>query len=120
MNFCKYLRDRVLRENVGAQNLVDFGDRIRHFKQFFKNGQKEIETDSDPDLSLDGVAGIAEEMFNAEVLFDPFEESFDSPTVFINQRDGFCWKIKIIGKKNEKAVLLFVKDSDAPKAVWEV
>lgn len=48
----------------------------------------EIDANGDPDLRLDGVEGVAEEMLDRQVLPDPFEEGLDLPALAINFGDG--------------------------------
>ena len=48
----------------------------------------EINADGDPDLRLDRVERVAEEMFDRQVLLDPLEEGLDLPTLAIDFCDG--------------------------------
>ena len=52
------------------------------------DGDQDIDADGDPDLSLHGVLGGAVEGFDAQVLFDPFEEQLDLPALLVDLRDG--------------------------------
>ena len=55
---------------------------------FADDGNQDINADGNPDLGLDCVFGVAIETFDVEVLFDPFEEEFDSPAGTIELSDG--------------------------------
>jgi hypothetical protein len=37
-----------------------------------------------------GVLSIAQKRFYLEVLFDPFEEQFNLPSLLVNIGNGFC------------------------------
>ena len=44
---------------------------------FFDNSYEHINGHGDPDLGLDAAVRSAEKVFDAQMLFDPFEEEFD-------------------------------------------
>ena len=46
---------------------------------FVDDGDHHIGGNRDPDLRFDGVRTGAVEVFDSQVLFDPFEEEFDAP-----------------------------------------
>ena len=54
----------------------------------FDDGHEHIDGDGDPDLSLHGILGSAEEGLDAKVLLDPFEEQLDPPAMTVEFRDG--------------------------------
>lgn len=72
---------------------------------FTDDGNQDINADGNPDLSLDRVFGVAIEAFDVEVLLDPFEEEFDSPSGTIELRDGECGQFKVIGEEDEFALV---------------
>ena len=47
-----------------------------------------LDTDRGPDLGFDGILRGAVEGFDAQVLFDPFEEQFDLPAAVRSQTLG--------------------------------
>lgn len=57
----------------------------REVETFFDDGDEHVDGDGDPDLGFDGILGIAEEAFDAEVLFDPPEEQFDLPAALVER-----------------------------------
>ena len=63
---------------------------------FIDNGDQEIDTDGGPDLGFHGVFGGTEEGFDAQVLFDPFEEQLvkvvvsDMPCSLIGYRFDYA------------------------------
>jgi hypothetical protein len=50
-----------------------------------------------PDLRLDSIFRGAEERLDPQVLFDPFEEEFDLPAVFIKLGNCHGRQCEIIG-----------------------
>jgi hypothetical protein len=55
--------------------------------RFFDDGHEHVDGYSDPDLSFDRVFGDAEESFDTQMLFDPFEEQFNSPAQTVELND---------------------------------
>jgi len=79
---------------------------LRQIEFLFDNSDDDIDGDGDPDLCLYGVRAIAPEGLDLEVLFDPLEEQFYLPSVFIELCD-FQWrKIEVVGQKDKRAILL--------------
>lgn len=66
-----------------------------------ETGYHEVNADGDPDLSARGVLAGAEEGFDSEVLFDPFEEEFDLPAAFVNGGNSEGWEVKVVGQEDE-------------------
>ncbi len=68
-------------------------------------------------MSFDRIVGRAVERFDAEVLFDPFEEQLylpATPIKFGNREGGEC---KIVGQKDEGLVACRIVILDAPQVV---
>ena len=55
----------------------------------------------DPDLGLHRVFAGAEEGFDAQVLFDPFEEQLDLPTTAIELGDGEGRQAEVVGEEHQ-------------------
>ena len=53
-----------------------------------------------PDLCLDGIERIAEEVLDRQVLLEPFEERFDLPAVFVEGGDRQRRPVEQVGEKN--------------------
>ena len=79
----------------------------------FDNGYEDVNRDGNPDLSLQGIHRSAVELFDAQVLFDPFEEQLDLPTAAIQLRDGQWWQGEVVGQKDESALLLRIEVTNA-------
>jgi hypothetical protein len=72
-----------------------WGDAGR-FNRFLAMTDDQIDADGDSDLRLDGVEGVAEEMFDRQILLDPLEEGLNLPTLAINFYDRESWQIEAI------------------------
>ena len=77
-----------------------------------ETGHHQVNADCDPDLSSCGVLGCPEKCFDAQVLFDPFEEQFDLPAAFVNGSDGLYWQIEVICQEDQALSSLSIKEAD--------
>lgn len=79
----------------------------------FHNGNRDVGRNRDPYLRLDGVFCVAIKRFDSKMLFDPFEEQLDLPSLFVEgaNRDGR--QSKIVGEKHESLVGLCIDERDA-------
>ena len=84
---------------------------------FFHDGDKNICGDGNPYLGFDGVFAGPQKRFDAQMLFDPFEEQFDLPALFVKRGDQFRFECKIVGQKDE-AFAVVVFDDNAPQRAW--
>lgn len=71
-----------------AENLQKFAHGSLTAELLAHDGNEHINADGNPDLGLHRVFGVAIETFDVEVLFDPFEEEFDTPAGTIELSDG--------------------------------
>ena len=65
---------RDLFKRVNAQNLQSSVQRSGQLEFLVQDGNEHIDAHRDPDLSLHCVGRSTEEVFDAQVLFDPAEE----------------------------------------------
>ena len=72
-----------------------------HGQAFFQHQNEEVNTHRNPNLRPHGVVVSSEKSFDAQVLFDPFEEQFHMPTVFVNLRDGLRTHNHVVGQKHK-------------------
>jgi hypothetical protein len=79
----------------------------------FDDGYEDVNRDSDPDLRLQGIDRSAVELFDAQVLLDPFEEQLDLPTAAIQLRDRQWWQGEVVGQKDESLLLLRIEVTNA-------
>ena len=59
----------------------------------FQESQKQIHDQGNPDLSKHRIAGCAEESFDFQVAFDPFEEEFNLPSLFVERGYSLCLQV---------------------------
>ena len=79
----KWLETLGFLEECDAENLQNVGEAAIDLEFLLQDGDEDVDADGDPDLGLHGVLRVAVERFDAEVLFDPFEEEFDLPATAI-------------------------------------
>ena len=84
----------------------------------FRDGNQDINADGNPDLGLHCILGVAVEAFDVEVLFDPFEEEFDTPTGTIELRDGERRQVENVGDEDELAMMLCIVEPHPTKRFW--
>jgi hypothetical protein len=75
-------------------------------QSFFDNFQEKINRNRDPDLGAHGVLAGAIEGFDAQMLFDPFEEQFDLPAAVIELRNGKGGQGEVVGQKDQRLARL--------------
>ena len=85
---------------------------------FSRDGNQDVNADGNPDLGLDCVSGVAVEAFDMEVLFDPFEEEFDTPTGTIELRDGERRQVEVVGDEDEFAMMLGIVETHPTERLW--
>ena len=61
------------------------------------NRNEHVNADGNPNLGLHGIVRGAEKPFDAQMLFDPFEEEFDLPSEAIEIADGQGRQRHVIG-----------------------
>ena len=94
--------------------MQDFVERAIDFEFLLDDSYKYINRNGDPDLSLHGVWRSTIEGFDSKMLFDPFEEDLDLPTVLEKQCNGQGWKNKIVGLEDEPTIGFGVEITDSP------
>ena len=99
-------------EQCDTENLQDFRHRPFAVESFADDCQEHINGDGNPDLCLHGVLVVAVEAFDSEVLFDPFEEEFDTPACAVELCDGECGEFEIVGEEYEFALVFDVVERD--------
>ena len=83
-------------------------------KLLFNDGNQHVGADGRPDLSLHGVLACAEKVLDAQVLFDPLEEEFDLPAVFVEGCDGGGRQTGVVGQKDQSLACGGVGKPNAP------
>jgi len=67
-------------------------------KSLLQDCNQQINADSDPDLSFDGVGRCAVKGFDSQMLLDPSEEELYLPALLVNVGDGYGGNGKDIGQ----------------------
>ena len=70
-----------------------------------------------PNLCFHRVLGCAIEMFDAQILLDPFEKQFDSPALFIERGDRCCGQHKVVGQEHQTLARFWIAERDAPQVL---
>ena len=65
-------------------------------KLLLDNGNQHIGRHGAPDLRLDGVLAVAQELLDSQVLLDPFEEQFDLPAILVKGSNSQRWQGKLL------------------------
>jgi hypothetical protein len=73
------LIDWCFLKHIDLENVQQELWGCRKVQSFARDDDDEIDADGDPDLRLDGVDGVAEEMLDRQVLLDPLEKGLDLP-----------------------------------------
>lgn len=68
---------------------------------FFDDSNQDIDGHGGPDLCFHRILRGAVECLDAQVLFDPFEQQFDLPTITVQFGDGVCGQGKIIAEQDQ-------------------
>ena len=87
-------------------------------KLLFDDGDEQVNRDSNPDLSLQGVWRGSIESLDTEMLFDPLEKQLDLPAASIELSNGGCRQGKVVGQENVPYVVFGIEEPDAAKFFW--
>ena len=68
-------------------------------------------------MGFDGILRGAEERFDTQVLFNPFEEQLDLPAIAVEFGDGVCGQGKVVGEEIERLVCVRVVVFDASQGL---
>ena len=79
----------------------------------FEDGDEQINGDGAPDLDAHGIGACAVEGFDAQMLFDPFEEQFDLPAAPVKLRDGQCGHDEVVGQEDQRPACFRIAIADA-------
>ncbi len=102
-------------EQRHAQNLENCGEALRERQTRLDDGHQDVDTDGDPDLGFPGVGRRPVERFDAQVLFDPFEEELHLPPGLVQLRDGEGRQREVVGEEDEVLAGLGIGVADAPE-----
>lgn len=106
-----------------SKDAHDLEDGSVQLEVVLDDGNETVRDDGDVDLYAHSILGLAPEPFDAEMLFDPFEEKFHLPAVAVKQCDVLGREIEVIGVVNERTseVSCIINDSsDLRRIVVEI
>src|SRR5450759_3021498 len=109
----KRLNYRGFLEQRQAENLQNFAETPFALQFLTNDGHQNIHTDRNPHLGLHRVLACAVEAFDAQVLFDPFEEQFHLPSALVQRGNGQGAQIEVVRQEDQAAVVLGVVKRDA-------
>ena len=89
-------------ENADTDDLQNFVQRFLGFQSLLCDRHHQVSADRRPDLAAHSVVTAAVETANSQMLFNPFEEQFDLPSIAIKVGDDGCWQIKLVGEQNQR------------------
>src|ERR1017187_9359102 len=84
---------------------------------FLENGDEQVNGNGAPDLGAHGVWARAVEGFDAQMLFDPFEEQFDLPAAMIKLNNRQCGRGEVVGQEDQHCAGLGIAIADTPQRV---
>ena len=84
---------------------------------FFQNGDEQVNRDRAPDLGAHRVGTGAIKGFEAQMLFDPFEEQFDLPAAPIQLSDGQSRHGKVVGQEDQHLAGFGIAIADAAQRI---
>lgn len=79
------------------------------------NGHKTVGNDCSTDLNPDGILRNTPELFDLQMLLQPFMEKLYLPSVLIEIGNFKGSEMEGIRKKNKVSVLLFIMKPDEPE-----
>ena len=86
-------------------------------KFLLDDGDQHVSRHGAPDLRLDGVLAVAQELLDSQMLLDPFEEQFDLPAVLVECCDSQRGQDKIVGQEYERLATLDIFESNASQVL---
>ena len=99
----------VFFENSDADNLKNFVKTGLDVETLFDDGDKHVDGNRDPDLSLQSVGSGSVKRFDAEMLFDPLKEQLDLPSASVKLGHGERWQSEIVGQEDEAFVAISIQ-----------
>ena len=115
MSVFKKFPQVVLNQQRTSKDAHDLEDRSVQFEVVLNDGNETVCDDGDVNLYAHRIFRLSPELFDTEMLFDPFEEEFHLPSVSVEQCDILGGKIKIVGVINKRSSKVFGVVNNSPK-----
>ena len=75
-------------EHIYLHEMQEVAQRNTYSEFFVRHQSDQIDANSNPDLGLHRIERVAKEVFDHQVLLEPFEEQFDLPALLVNGSNG--------------------------------
>ena len=95
--------------------MQDFAEAPLQPEFLLDDGDEHVNADRDPHLSLHRVVARPVKGFDMQVLFDPFEEQFDLPTLLVKRGNDGGGQCKIVRQKYEPLSSLRIAKANTPQ-----
>ncbi len=95
-----------------SKNLNNFIDTAFQFHIMLNYCHEAISNYGTIDLDAYSILGRSPELLYPEMLFDPFEEQFDAPTVSVEEGNQLGRSFKIVGQKYVSGTIFGVNNND--------
>lgn len=105
----------VLDQQGASKNAHDFEDWPFQLEVVLNDCDEAVSDDCDVNLYAHRIFRLSPELFDTEMLFDPFEEEFHLPAVSVEQCDILGGKVKIVGVINKRSSKVCGVVNDSPK-----
>ena len=89
-------------------------------KFFFNNGDEHVGGHGAPNLRLDCVLAVAQELLDAQVLLDPFEEQLDLPATFVQSGNGQGRQGRVVGQEDQRFLGFGIFEPDTAQVLGVV
>ena len=81
------------------------------------NGDQHVRGHGAPDLRLDRVLARAQEVLDAQVLLDPFEEQLHLPAALVKRANGQGRQCRVVGQEDQRLAGGGILVADAPQVL---
>ncbi len=88
--------DVILDKQRVSKDSHDLNNWATDLMVMFNDANEAVCDDGNMDLNTDGIFAFAPEGLNPEMLFDPFEEQLDLPSVFVKECNFICFEIEVV------------------------
>ena len=105
----------VLDQQGASKDAHDLEDGPSQLEVMLNDCDEAIGDDCDMDLYAHFILGLSPELFDAEMLFDPFEEELHLPAVSVEQCNILGGKVKVVGVINKRPSKVCGIVNDSPK-----
>ena len=99
-------------EHIYLHEMQEVAQRNTYSEFFVRHQSDQIDANSNPDLGLHRIERVAKEVFDHQVLLEPFEEQFDLPALLVNGCNGHCGQVQPIAQEHQIELRFLVEELD--------